>query len=60
MKPQPIGEFVKSCGTQQKAADALGISRNTVAAWIARGLAIYVVPGQDGALTWYQVRPAKA
>ena len=56
MHPQPINEFVKACGTQEKAALALGISRSTIATWLFRGNDIYIVPGPDGALTWYQIR----
>ena len=60
MHPQPIDEFVKACGTQEKAALALGISRSTIATWLFRGNDIYIVPGPDGALTWYQIRRASA
>ncbi len=55
-KPTPIVDFVAHCGTQQKAADALGISRSTVAAWVRRGTDIYVFAGPDGQLVWYQIR----
>ena len=37
-------------------ADALGISRSTVAAWVRRGTDIYVFAGPDGQLVWYQIR----
>lgn len=55
-KPTPIIDFVDYCGTQQKAADALGISRATVATWIRRGTNIFVFAGPNGGLSWYQVR----
>lgn len=55
-KPQPIKDFVAMCGTQQKAADALGITRATVATWVRRGTDIFVFAGPDGQWTWYQVR----
>lgn len=54
--PTPIADFVRYCGTQQKAADALGISRATVATWLRRQTGIFVFAGPSGGFTWYQVR----